>query len=445
MIVNPPAQLTRSDEPHAMPMNPLIREIGKWALLCLMLSVLTGSACAFFLWSLEQLTRLHAIHPDLLWGLPAAGMAIGWLSSRVGPEINSGNKLLIREIRHREHGVPILMAPFVLTATLLTHLFGGPAGREGTAVQMGGSIAGGLARLIPGISDRDMRVLLMAGIAAGFGGVFGTPMAGAIFALELAALGRLETRAVLPCLAAAILSDVVCDAWGIHHTSYVVESLVHPAAALRLTPLSGRLILGCVVGGVLFGLTARLFVGMTHTVQRLFSQWIKLPLLRPVVGGFLVIALVYLTGSRDFLGLGVSSADPSAVTIVRAFQPGGIPTWSWWWKLVFTAVTLGSGFKGGEATPLFFVGATLGHVLGVCLGIPVDLMAAMGFAAVFAGTTHTPIACSVMAGELFGAESIMYFTASCLIANHFSGAGVYPAQQSDAGISPPRDPDKAPQ
>ena len=250
MIVNPPAQLTRSDEPHAMPMNPLIREIGKWALLCLMLSVLTGSACAFFLWSLEQVTRLHAIHPNLLWGLPAAGLAIGWLSVQVGPEINSGNKLLIREIRHREHGVPFLMAPFVLTATLLTHLFGGPAGREGTAVQMGGSIAGGLARLIPGISDRDMRVLLMAGIAAGFGGVFGTPMAGAIFALELAALGRLETRAVLPCLAAAILSDVVCDAWGIHHTSYVVESLVHPAAALRLTPLSGRLILGCVVGGV---------------------------------------------------------------------------------------------------------------------------------------------------------------------------------------------------
>lgn len=413
-------------------MNHLTREIGKWSLLCLALGLLTGSMCALFLWSLDQVTHQRITHPELLWGLPAAGLVIGWLSLRVGPEINSGNNLIIREIRHRERGVPPLMAPFVLVGTLLTHLFGGSAGREGTAVQMGGSIAGGLARLLPKLSDRDVRILLMAGVAAGFGGVFGTPMAGAIFALELAALGRLETRAVVPCLVSAFLSDLVCDAWGIQHTSYAVLSLVHPTATLRLTPLTGQLMLGCVVGGVLFGLTARLFAGMTHTIQGLFGRWIKPPLLRLVLGGCLVIALVYLVGSRDYLGLGVSSADPAAVTIVRAFQPGGVHTWSWWWKLIFTAVTLGSGFKGGEATPLFFIGAALGNVLGVWLGVPVDLMAAMGFVAVFAGATHTPIACAVMAGELFGAESIMYFAASCLIANHFSGAGVYPAQRSNA-------------
>lgn len=413
-----------------MSVNQLIREIGKWALLCLALGLLTGSECALFLWSLDLVTLQRVAHPDLMWGLPVAGLAIGWLSLRVGPEVNSGNNLVIREIKHPQHGVPLLMAPFVLVGTLLTHLFGGSAGREGTAVQMGASIAGGLARLFPRLSDREIRVLLMAGVAAGFGGVFGTPMAGAIFALELAALGRLETRAIVPCLAAAVLSDLVCDAWGIQHTSYGVQSLVHPAAALRLTPLTGRLMLGCVVGGVLFGLTARLFAGMTHTIQGLLSRWVKHPLLRPMLGGCLVISLVYLVGSRDYLGLGVSSADPAGVTIVRAFEPGGVHTWSWWWKLVFTAVTLGSGFKGGEATPLFFIGAALGNVLGVWLGVPVDLMAAMGFVAVFAGATHTPIACAVMAGELFGAESIMYFAASCLIANHLSGEGVYPAQRS---------------
>jgi len=415
-----------------MPMKDLIRELGKWSLLCLALGLLVGSVCALFLWSLDLVTDQRIAHPELLWGLPMAGLAIGWLSLRVGPEINSGNNLLIREIRHREHGVPVLMAPFVLVGTLLTHLFGGSAGREGTAVQMGGSIAGGLARLFPQLCDRDVRVLLMAGVAAGFGGVFGTPVAGAIFALELAALGRLETRAIVPCLAAAVLSDMVCDAWGIQHTSYVIQSLVHPAAPLRLTPLTGQLMLGCVVGGVLFGLTARLFAGMTHTIQGLLSRWIKHPLLRPMLGGCIVIALVYLVGGRDFLGLGVSSADPAAVTIVRAFEPGGVHPSSWLWKLVFTAVTLGSGFKGGEATPLFFIGAALGNVLGIWLGVPVDLMAAMGFVAVFAGATHTPIACAVMAGELFGAEPIMYFAASCLIANHFSGEGVYPAQRSNS-------------
>ena len=429
---DPSLMLTSNLKQRGIPMNRLIREIGKWSLLCLALGLLTGSMCAFFLWSLDQVTHQRITHPELLWGLPIAGFVIGWLSLRVGPEINLGNNLLIREIRHREHGVPPLMAPFVLVGTLLTHLFGGSAGREGTAVQMGGSIAGGLARLLPKLSDRDARILLMAGIAAGFGGVFGTPMAGAVFALELAALGRLETRAILPCLVSAVLSDLVCDAWGIQHTSYEVLSLVHPTATLRLTPLTGQLMLSCVVGGVLFGLAARLFAGMTHMIQGLLGLWIKPPLLRPVLGGCLVIALVHLVGSRDYLGLGVSSTEPAAVTIIRAFQPEGTHTWSWLWKLIFTAVTLGSGFKGGEATPLFFIGAALGNVLGVWLGVPVDLMAAMGFVAVFAGATHTPIACAVMAGELFGAESIMYFTASCLIANHFSGAGVYPAQQSKA-------------
>lgn len=408
----------------------LIRKIRKWVLLSLSLGVLIGSACAFFLWSLDQVTHQRVRQPVLLWGLPAAGLAIGWLSLRVGSEVNSGNNLLIREIRHREHGVPLLLAPFVLGGTLLTHLFGGSAGREGTAVQMGGSIAGGLAKLIPGLSSHDVRWLLMGGVAAGFGGVFGTPLAGAIFAWELAAIGRLEARAIAPCLIAAFLSDVVCDAWGIQHTVYTVQSLVPSTATMGLTPLNGQLIIGCVVGGVLFGLTARLFAGMTHAVQRGCSRWIKQPLLRPVFGGCLVIALVYLIGNRDYIGLGATSTDPSAVTIVRAFQPGGVHTWSWWWKLVFTAVTLGSGFKGGEATPLFFIGATLGHVLGIGLGVSVDFMAALGFIAVFAGATHTPIACAVMGSELFGVESIHYFTATCLIADQFSGAGVYPAQRS---------------
>jgi len=403
--------------------------IFRWATISGVLGVLIGSACALFLGLLDVVTRLRIDQPSWLWFLPLAGVGLGWLSLRVGLEINSGNNLVIREIKNPDHGVPFGMAPFVLFGTLVTHLFGGSAGREGTAVQIGGSIAGGLARRIPGLSPRELRWLLMAGVSAGFGGVFGTPLAGMVFALEVAVLGRVEVRAILPCLLAALVSNWVCAAWGIEHTTYTIRSLVAEDATLGLSPLSGRLILSCLAGGVLFGLTARLFTGMTHGVQRLGERTISIPILRPAVGGFMVIALVYWVGSRDYLGLGVSSSNPSAATIVNAFHAGGVDPWGWWWKLLFTAVTLGSGFKGGEATPLFFIGAALGNRLAFWFGVPIDFLAAMGFVAVFAGATHTPLACTVMAAELFGCESILYFAISCFAANRLSGTGVYSAQR----------------
>ena len=418
-----------------MPRNSLLRQFSKWGLLIGLLGVLTGSACALFLWSLDQVTQTRFDHPVLLWLLPIAGVVIGWLSRRVGPAINSGNNLIIQAIKSPDQQVPIGMAPFVFVATLLTHLCGGSAGREGTAVQMGGSLAGGLAQLIPGLTPQGIRVLLLAGVAAGFGGVFGTPLAGVVFALEVAVLGRVEVRAILPCLLAAIISDRVCIAWGIEHIHYFVQSLVPAGAKISLTPLTGRLILSCAIGGVLFGLTARLFATMTESVKRTSERYISSPLLRPVLGGCLVIALVSLLGSRDYLGLGVSSTDPGAATIVNAFHPGGVGRWSWGWKLLFTSITLVSGFKGGEATPLFFIGAALGNTLACLLRVPVDFLVSLGFVSVFAGSTRTPLACTVMATELFGIESVLYYAASCLIANQFSGAGVYSAQHETAGTS----------
>jgi H+/Cl- antiporter ClcA len=148
------------------------------------------------------------------------------------------------------------------------------------------------------------------------------------------------------------------------------------------------------------------------------------------MGGLLVIGLVWVSGTRDYLGLGVSSPDPQAVTIVRCFEPGGAHAFSWLWKIVFTAVTLSSGFKGGEVTPLFFIGAALGNTFAAFVGAPVDLFAALGFASVFAGATNTPIACTIMAVELFGSEYIIYFATSCLIAYLFSGhSGIYLSQR----------------
>ena len=420
-----------------MPQCLRIHSFGKWVLLYCFVGVLVGTACALFLASLDLVTRWRIESPGLLWLLPVAGALTGMMYLRGGKSVASGNNLLIEQIKSPGAGVPLRIAPLVFLGTLLTHLCGGSAGREGTAVQMGGGIAGGLARMIPGLSPLELRVLLMAGVAAGFGGVFGTPLAGVVFALELAVLGRIERRAVLPCLVASYLSHWTCTNWGIVHATYQVQSLVPEGSRFPLTPLTGQLLGSAALCGVLFGLTARLFAAMTHGIQKLFDRTLKHPITRPVVGSGVVIALVYVLGTRDYLGLGVTSPDPTAATIVNAFHPGGVQLWSWWWKLLFTAITLGSGFKGGEATPLFFIGAALGNTLAVLAGMPVEFCVSLGFVSVFSGATHTPLACTVMAAELFGIQSVLYYAVSCQLAHRCSGRGVYPAQHQGMAVSEP--------
>ena len=406
----------------------------RWTVLVLPVAVLSGSASALFLWALDQVTRLRWEHGWLLFLLPAAGLAVGWLYHAFGRRAEGGSNLIMEEIHEPGGGVPGRMAPLVLVGTLVTHLFGGSAGREGTAVQMGGSLASVYARL-GRIQAANLRVLLMAGVAAGFGSVFGTPLTGAIFALEVLVVGRMQYDALIPVLVASIVGDFTCTAWGIHHAAYHVE-FAGPAAGTHLFdgPLLGKVVLGA----MLFGLASQLFAELTHALKGQFARYIAYAPLRPMVGGALVIALVYLLGTRDYLGIGVTSPEPGAVTILSAFTPGGATPWSWWWKLLFTAVTLASGFKGGEVTPLFFIGATLGHTLAVLLGAPVDLFAALGFIAVFAGATNTPLACTVMGIELFGAHYTVYFAVACGIAYLFSGhSGIYSGQRPGSAKKDP--------
>jgi H+/Cl- antiporter ClcA len=419
-----------SRRPYLPEQFSALRHVALWMLVTAPIGVAAGSACALFLWSLEAATRARFEHPWLLYLLPLAGMLIGWLYSRHGKSVEAGTNLIMDEIHEPGGGVPFRMAPLVLVSTVITHLFGGSAGREGTAVQMGGSIASGVAKLIPGIKPINVSRLLMAGVAAGFGGVFGTPVAGTIFAIEVLAIGRMSYGAIFPCLVASIVSDQTCMAWGIGHTHYRVASVLPAAGYGPLAPLSLWLV-GCTaVSGIAFGLTSVLFAELTHGLQGSFKRLSKSPLVRPAIGGVVVIALTWLVGTRDYLGLGVTSPVPGAVTIVSSFQAGGAGTWSWMWKLVFTAVTLGSGFKGGEVTPLFFIGAALGNTLAVMLGAPVDLLAALGFVSVFAGATNTPIACTVMAVELFGGEYVVYYALSCCLAYLFSGhTGIYLSQR----------------
>jgi len=400
----------------------------RWTVLIIPVAVLTGLLVAFFLWALEEVTRLRWQHLWLVWLLPVAGVAIYFLYKVWGKNAEAGNNLIIDEIHKPEMGVPLRMAPLVLLTTLVTHLFGGSAGREGTAVQMGGSLASWLARGYRLNAD-DRRVLLLSGMAAGFGAVFGTPVAGAIFALEVLAIGRLRYDALLPCLMAAVLADKVCLACGILHTQYSIQFEGPAEPFVSWIPFDALLLANVIAAGIAFGLASLMFAELTHFIKSKSSRLIPRPWLVPVVGALLVIAISYCIGSFDYLGLGVTSPE-GGVSIVSAFRPDGAQTMSWFFKLLLTAVTLGMGFKGGEVTPLFFIGATLGNTWAMFTGAPVDLFAALGFVAVFAGATNTPLACTLMGVELFGPEHVLYFAIACFTAYYFSGhSGIYSSQR----------------
>lgn len=401
----------------------------KWFCLSAPVAAVTGSACALFLWLLEKATITRFENTWLLFALPFAGILISLLYNRLGSSAEGGNNLLMDAIHGQNIGdsavvVPRRMAPVILAATVITHLFGGSAGREGTAVQMGGSIASTMGRWFD-LDRSDMRILLMVGISAGFGGVFGTPLTGTVFAMEVLAVGRMNYDALIPCLIGAIIGDWACVAWGIHHTHYSISA----SADMQSYSLSWMLAAKTALAASLFGLTSVLFAEMTHGIGNLFKKTVKQPYLRPFAGGIIVIAMTYMLGTTDYLGLGVIPASPYSVTISSCFSPDGAGIFSWWWKLLFTAVTLGSGFKGGEVTPLFFIGAALGNILGRLLGAPVDLFAGLGFVAVFAGASNTPLACTIMGIELFGSQYSVYFAIACFLSYLCSGhSGIYLSQ-----------------
>ncbi|EEP83247.1 chloride channel protein, partial [Burkholderia mallei] len=239
---------------HAFEPVAALAHLCRWLALSAVVGALAGSASALFLWALDLATGTRIAHPWLLWLLPAAGFATGWVYHRVGRSVERGNNLLIDEIHDPRAIVPTRMAPLVLVATVVTHLFGGSAGREGTAVQMGGALADRVTQLV-GLDRDARRIMLMGGIAAGFSSVFGTPLAGAVFGLEVLAIGRLRYDALFACVAASIVADAVCRLWGVHHTVYVVPFVPAPSAAG---------VASAVAAGIAFGVVGRLFAAATH-------------------------------------------------------------------------------------------------------------------------------------------------------------------------------------
>lgn len=396
--------------------EPIVKSIGKWLLIIVLISIMAGSASALFLATLEWVSLYRDQHHWIILLLPIGGLFIGWVYYTYGKSAAKGNNLIIDAAHLPETKIPFLMAPLILGTTLLTHLIGGSAGREGTAIQLSGTLSFQLNRFLP-ISKLENGIIIMASISAGFSSVFGTPWAGALFGMEVVYLSKINYRAVLPCVLSSIVADqVTTNGWGVGHTLFSVGEFSSTVPSWYLYALAV---------GVAFGVAAWGFRSLLDKVASLFSTLIDYPPIRPFVGGIILLAgygIFLLVGKPiEVAGLGIN-------TIVNAFTEQSEPT-LFALKLLFTALTLGAGFKGGEVTPLFFIGATLGSALSLFVPIPIGLMAGMGFVAVFAGATKAPFTSILMGMELFGWETGIFMTIACLSAYYCSGEkGIYEAQ-----------------
>lgn len=384
----------------------------KWVAIASLIGVVAGSASALFLISLDWITTFRDNHRWVIIFLPFAGLLIGLMYYHFGKGIEGGNDRVFSEVVNPQKTIPLKMAPLVLLGTLITHFFGGSAGREGTAVQMGGCLADQVTRTLR-ISDIDRRIILVCGISAGFASVFGTPFTAIVFSLEVMFMGRLMYRSLIPSVISSFVANIVCDLWGAHHTSYKIDSF--PSITLSI-------VIYCIAAGIIFGLVASFYTKLTNLISSFFERTISYPPLRPVIGGIFIAGATFMMASDKYNGLGVP-------TIVSSFKEP-LPHYDFIIKIIFTSVTLGSGFKGGEVTPLFFIGATLGNALSLLLPLPIFLLAALGFVAVFSGAAKTPIACTILGMEIFGMDCAIYVAIACFVAYWCSGKiGIYRSQE----------------
>jgi H+/Cl- antiporter ClcA len=387
----------------------------KWLAIYLIVGGIVGSATAFFLQSLDYVTLLRTNHIWVVYFLPMAGLLIGLLYYYYGDAANKGNNLLIETHQSLENGEtpkpsPFKMAPMVFISTLLTHIAGGSAGREGTAVQMGGAIADQFTAIFK-INAADRKTILIIGISSGFAAVFGTPLAGAIFALEILSIKKVKINQVFASFFVAYIAHYSCLAWQVKHTIYSIPNI----PAISLTTLAWA-----IVAGIIFGLTALAFTSTGRLFENIFNK-IKFEPLRPFIGGIIIALFIVVFNSTKFIGLGIPTIQDAFINNAGQFD--------FVIKLILTSFTLSAGFKGGEVTPLFFIGATLGNILIWFIPLPMALLAGMGFVAVFSGATNCVYASIALGLELFGIKAGVYIGLASVVAYFTSGPnGIYSAQ-----------------
>lgn len=398
--------MTRPDRPAGdEPPPPTAATRARRTVGAVAVGVGSGIASAVFLRSLEAVTTWHHEHPSLLWALPGLGLVIGLVVARWGGRASGGVGLTMAEIEDLRGGVPLRMAPLALGGTLLTHLGGGSAGREGTALQMATGLTDGLARRL-GLPVGERRVLLIAALAGGFGSVFGVPWAGAVFAVEVAPTSWRHRRG------AAVAALVA--AWVGHGTAHLVGIRHEALAPLRVAGLVDLLRVAAV--GVAAGLVAAAFVGAVATVRSASVRLVPWAPARPALGGAAVVALTLGLGTRAYSGLSLPLLDD-------ALAGSPVPDGAFALKALLTALTVGSGLIGGEVTPLFVIGATGGSALAGVVGGPAPLLAGVGMVATFGAAANAPLASAVMGVELFGWRAAPAMALGCVVARRCSGAG----------------------
>lgn len=386
-----------------------LKTLLKWLVLALVIGVFCGVIGSAFHIGVHHATLLRAQHPWLLWCLPAAGLVIVGFYKLTKVE-GQGTNDIIDEV-HLGKGLPFFLLPAIFLGTVLTHLCGGSAGREGAALQMGGTIGYHTGRLLR-LDDRDLRVATLAGMAAFFSALFGTPLAASVFAIMVISIGVLYHVAFVPCLAAALTAYFVSLAMGVEPTRFTVSA---PA-------LEGLMLARVAVLAALCAVVSILFCNVIHFAEHQMAHRLKNAFLRAAAGGFAIVALTYLCGTTDYNGAGME-------VVTAAVEQGTAHPAAFLLKLLFTAVTLAAGFKGGEVVPSFFVGATFGCVVGPLLGIPAGFAAAVGLVAVFCGATNCPLASIFLAVELFGDSGMLYFALACGLSYVLSGYnGLYSSQ-----------------
>ena len=374
----------------------------KWTLCSCLIGIFLGLIGAGFYKALSFVTSFREANPNIIFLLPLSGIIIVFMYNLAGKSASSGTNLVISAIQSNEE-VPARVAPLIIISTIITHLFGGSAGREGAALQVGGSIGNFLAKVLH-FDDKDTRIMIMCGMSACFSALFGTPIAAAIFSMEVISVGVMYYAALVPCVLSSFIAEGISNYFGIPNTAFVVDYV--PILSIDTG-------FKTIVISLLFAIASVLLCVALHKSSKIYNYLFKNAYVRIVVAGLLVICLRYIFNTTDYLGAG-------APIIASSFT-----TRSAWYvfllKILFTAVTLGGGFKGGEIVPTLFVGATLGSFLSAIFGLPIGLCAACGMVSVFCGVTNCPITSFILAVEMFGTEPLKYCTIAIALSYLLSG------------------------
>ena len=384
------------------PVREYVLSFGKWGLLGLVMGILGGILGAAFHHSLQFVTHLRMENGWIIWLLPLGGLLSVGVFRLMGQSRNRGTNQLIDAVLH-EDSVSSRVAPLIFVVTNITHLFGGSAGREGAALQLGGSVGCSIGRLMK-LDDDERTVLTMSGMCAVFAGLFGTPLTACIFVLEFTSVGRIFTPALVPCFLSAFAAWQTAGKLGVHGEGIVLEN----ALPIDLT-MTGQLVLLSIALGVLGIFMCRIF----HKAEHLAVEKIPNPWLRIAIGGAVVAVMTAMVGDQRFNGSGMDMA--------LAAVEGSADWYAFAVKLLFTAVTLAAGFKGGEIVPTFCIGATFGCVFGGLIGMDPGIAAALSLVGLFCCGTNAPIASIMLSIEMFGTANLYHFAFVCVIVFLLSG------------------------